>query len=335
VLVTVYWAGSVASNTIYDIYPYTRLGVVAHSPAENRLQLGELFGQNPEGGKPHMSEQTELPKGNLEQLVAEVPFWWHSIEIGQGIVTPGVKTPGQHQRELESYHIPDLHGKTVLDIGAWDGFHSFDAEQRGARRVVALDHYVWSVDFDGFRTYSVKRKQQGLPARVFEETPYWKPDTLPGMRGFHVARAARGSRVESVVADFMKMDVGTIGTFDVVFFFGVLYHMRDPLGSLTRLAQVTAELAIIETHAFEVRGLEDRPLWEFYPADELNHDPTNWFCPNTVALSGACRAAGFKRVEIISSPPPSGERLSLRERMTGVAAPGKPQYFRAVAHAWK
>ena len=32
----------------------------------------------------------------------------------------------------------DFRGKTVLDIGCWDGYWSFYAERRGAREVVAL-----------------------------------------------------------------------------------------------------------------------------------------------------------------------------------------------------
>ena len=34
----------------------------------------------------------------------------------------------------------DLTGMRVLDIGARDGFYTFEAERRGAREVVALDY---------------------------------------------------------------------------------------------------------------------------------------------------------------------------------------------------
>ena len=38
--------------------------------------------------------------------------------------------------------IPEsLEGKTVLDIGAFEGFYSIVCEQRGAKRVVAIDNY--------------------------------------------------------------------------------------------------------------------------------------------------------------------------------------------------
>lgn len=33
----------------------------------------------------------------------------------------------------------DLSGKRVLDIGAWDGFYSFECEKRGAK-VLAIDN---------------------------------------------------------------------------------------------------------------------------------------------------------------------------------------------------
>ena len=41
-------------------------------------------------------------------------------------------------------HLPDLSGRTVLDIGAYDGFYSFEAERRGAARVLATDSWTWN-----------------------------------------------------------------------------------------------------------------------------------------------------------------------------------------------
>lgn len=31
----------------------------------------------------------------------------------------------------------------MIDIGAWDGYFSFDAERRGAARVLATDSFAW------------------------------------------------------------------------------------------------------------------------------------------------------------------------------------------------
>jgi tRNA (mo5U34)-methyltransferase len=59
-------------------------------------------------------------------------------------VTPGAKSPAIHEQETRAIFSPlKLAGKTVLDIGAWNGFNSLEAKRRGAARVVAADHYVW------------------------------------------------------------------------------------------------------------------------------------------------------------------------------------------------
>jgi tRNA (mo5U34)-methyltransferase len=222
----------------------------------------------------------------LKIQVSAVPFWWHSLDLGEGIVTPGRKTPEILRDQLAQCQLPDLHGRTVLDIGAWDGFFSFHAERMGAARVVALDHFVWSIDFT---------RVQG--SRRPEETPdAWRPQELPGKRGFDVAHRALASRVETVVADFMEMDLAALGTFDVVLYLGVLYHQRHPLLALERLAQVTRELAVIETEAIAMPGFEDRAFCQFFETDELAGDPTNWWSPNAEALLGMCRAAGFRKV---------------------------------------
>ncbi len=67
--------------------------------------------------------------GELKRRVAEIR-WYHSIDLGHGIVTPGYD---QSPSRLPKIRMPaDLTGMTVLDVGAWDGFFSFEAERRGA-----------------------------------------------------------------------------------------------------------------------------------------------------------------------------------------------------------
>src|SRR6204780_4689052 len=102
----------------------------------------------------------------LQCDVDSVPFWWHSIDLGDGLVTPGHKTPDVLARELEALRLPDVRGRSVLDIGGWDGFFAFEAERRGARRVAVLDHYMWSMDILGQQGYwtrmSIDRKSTRL-----------------------------------------------------------------------------------------------------------------------------------------------------------------------------
>jgi tRNA (mo5U34)-methyltransferase len=247
------------------------------------------------------SVKARKERRSLLQRVASVPFWWHSIDLGHGVVTPGAKSAEHLEAELESFRFPDLDAKSFLDIGAWDGFYSFEAERRGARPVVAQDHYVWS----------------------WSPRPDLRPQDLPDKkRGFEVAHEALSSNVRVQVGDFMTMDLAALGEYDVVLFAGVLYHLQSPLDALRRLALVTAELAIIETAAVAVGGFEDNALCEFYESDELGGDPTNWWAPTAAALRGLCRAAGFRDVTTFDP----AERSTSR---------GQLERYRLVAHARK
>jgi tRNA (mo5U34)-methyltransferase len=239
--------------------------------------------------------RTETERRRVQEQVDDVAFWWHGIDLGDGLVTPGVKGGGAAfmESELERLQLPDLRDRSVLDIGAWDGYYSFAAERRGAKRVVALDHFVWE-----------------------------DPKRGEG-RGFALAHRELASGVEKRHADFMTADLDALGRFDVVLFLGVLYHLEAPLVALRRLRAVTAGVAVIETAAVTVRGHEDRPLAEFFPADELSDDPTNWWAPNLAALTGMCRAAGFARVAVIAGPP-AQPRLR-RDRL---------RRYRAIVHAF-
>jgi tRNA (mo5U34)-methyltransferase len=257
----------------------------------------------------------------LREKVATVPFWWHSVELGFGVTTPGVRTPRDLARELAALKLPDLRGKTVLDIGAWDGFFSFAAEERGATRVVACDRFVWALDRDEKNRYRAACKAAGIRLQPFDRVPHlWRFDELPGKRGFDLAHAARQSRVEPLVADYLSMALESVGRFDVVLYLGVLYHMENPLAALRRVRDLTREIAIIETEAIVVGGFERTPMSEFFPLDaKLLDDPTNFWAPNAACLADLCETAGFSRVDLLTTAP-SARR-------------GRLERYRLIAHA--
>jgi tRNA (mo5U34)-methyltransferase len=204
---------------------------------------------------------------SLSDKVSEIT-WHHSIDLGDGVVTPGLSAAVM---PLEVF--PEFRGRTVLDIGAWDGYYSFLAERRGATRVVALDHYVWGLDWQARTEYWNECHAKGvLPDHSRDETDFWRTD-LPGRRGFDLARQRLGSQVEPLVANFMTTDLDQLGPFDVVLYLGVLYHMKEPLTALERVRRVTREVAVIETEAVFVPGTEaDASLLNFYPGDESSGD---------------------------------------------------------------
>jgi tRNA (mo5U34)-methyltransferase len=231
---------------------------------------------------------------NAQELRDEVERlrWWHRIDLGQGVVTPG---RDDSPSKLAFLGMPaDLRDKSVLDVGASDGFFSFEAERRGARRVVAVDTYYKDLP-GGWRGHGTRS-------------------------GFDLARRVLGSRVEALDLDCLDLSPENVGVHDVVLFLGVLYHLKHPLLGLERVASVTGELLILETHV-DLLDVE-QPAMAFYPGRELANDPTNWWGPNGPAVEAMLRTAGFRRTEVVHRhvDQPSGT----------VARSG-----RVVVHAWK
>ena len=283
-----------------------------------------------------MAEE-RLDAAALRQAAARLS-WYHSIDLGQGVITEG-----QSANHLEAAVFPEVAGRSVLDVGAWDGLHSFEAERRGARRVIALDHYVWCLDWHARNAYWGACRERGeLPDHRRDMEDFWSAAAMPGRAPFDFARAVLGSSVEPIVGDFMTIDLDQLGQFDVVLYLGVLYHMKEPLTALERLRSVTAGVAMIETEAVLIAGHTDVPLVRFFAGDELHGDYGNWYAASEAALHAMCRAAGFSRVETKQGPPAeppatSGSaRLGRRPRRSADALDRHEdlQHYRIVVHAY-
>jgi tRNA (mo5U34)-methyltransferase len=223
--------------------------------------------------------------------------WCHPLELGGIQTRPQWHVRRRFARRLEFLQIPaDLTGKSVLDIGAWDGFFSFECERRGASRVLAIDTFAW----DQY-----------------------------GKDGFLLAHETLNSKVEHRRLAAEDIDVATLGTFDVVLFLGVFYHLRSPISVLERLRGVTAGTLICETHALVPAFHEHYPLVSFFPGDGLELGLPYEFCslPTMEALQQMLRAAGFTRLDVKHTP-------SMRWLKKAKAAiTNRPQSGRAIVHA--
>jgi len=118
--------------------------------------------------------------------------------------------------------------------------------------------------------------------------------------GFELARRLLSSKVEDMDIDVLDLTPGRVGIFDVVLFLGVLYHMRHPLLALERVAAVTSDQLIMETHVDMIA--EPRPAMAFYPERELNDDETNWCGPNPPMILAMLKTVGFRKATVYSGP---------------------------------
>jgi len=194
-------------------------------------------------------------------------------------LVPGVRTKGMSSmlERAPYFEIPeDLSGKRVLDIGCADGFFTFLAESRGAK-VVAMDSWP--------------------------------------RQGFSLAHEILNSKAEFYHASVYDLGPEKFGLFDIVFFFGVYYHLKNPVLALERIASVTREWALIESEVrispTRPKAVQKRRFWQrqsppqeehatsYFFEREYNRDPTNWWVPNVPCLLQTTRAAGFPRAELV------------------------------------
>lgn len=241
--------------------------------------------------------------------IADVPYWWHSIDLGDDVVTPGQKSPELLAEELAALDLPSLAGRSVLDVGAWDGFYSFVAESRGAQRVVALDRFVWALDHPATRAFRDRYRADGRPTPPYDTVPELWDVSLPGKQGFDLCHELLNSSVETVIGTIHTVDPATLGMFDVVLYLGVLYHETNPFEALLRLRALSRDLVVLESEMTFVPGRDDIPAALFFPGEECNGDPTNWWSPNQACLVGMALAAGFVSVECKRGPDPAWSLL--------------------------
>jgi tRNA (mo5U34)-methyltransferase len=207
-------------------------------------------------------------------LVEEIRVlpWFHSIDFGGGIMSPG-QLSLEYLNGMADLCLPRwLAGKTVLDIGCWDGFYSFEAHRRMARRVLATDHFAWT----------------------------W-PLCWGKREAFELARRHVAPKVEVKDIDLADLSLATVGTFDFVLLLGVFYHLRHPFWVLENVvAPLVKETLVLETY-LDAADVE-RPAMIFYPGTEVGNDPTNWWGPNPACVTAMLKDVGFSQITHRTNP---------------------------------
>jgi tRNA (mo5U34)-methyltransferase len=211
------------------------------------------------------------------ELVEGHPFWYHTMELA-----PGVVTPGQFDLRpiVDSLPWPPVAGLRCLDVGPYDGFLSFELERRGAAEVIAADigrHEDWDWPPD-------MRNRGGRDYALYTGT------RKAGV-GFEIAKKLLGSSVQRIEMSAYDLSEDRIGAFDVVVCGSLMLHLRDPLRALEAIRGVCRGYLL---SAEEVRlGLSflhrQMPLAQLNGSGEL----CQWWIPNVAGHRRMVFAAGF------------------------------------------
>ena len=214
----------------------------------------------------------------VQGTIGELGPWFHNLHLPDGRQTapehPLGDFPAFKWHQIEDCLPRDLSGARALDIGCNAGFYSFQLAERGAE-VLALDldeHYL----------------QQGRWASRYLD---------------------RDGRVEfrqGSVYDLVDVE----GSFDVVLFMGVLYHLRYPLLALDVVAEKVGGSLVLQTLTMpgdespgtpEDLEIDERerllePGWPraAFVEHKLAGDPTNWWAADQACVEAMIRSAGLR-----------------------------------------
>ena len=209
--------------------------------------------------------------------VETVPFWFHTFALNraEGIYTPGA---ARDHRYRVSALPEDFAGMSVLDVGCFDGFYAFLAERRGAERVVAVDN-------EQYRLWVASR---------------WGVE-LEGGEGFRAVHRLLGSAVEYRRMDAFALD-GLEERFDLVYCFGILHRVENPLGLLRVLRgrTVNGGTVLVETYGVAPEDRNGPAIRVSEPGEVYARDDFVYWGFGDAGLERLARIAGFSRVESLT-----------------------------------
>lgn len=214
--------------------------------------------------------------------------WYHTIELPQGVRTPGFV---DHGPQLELYRLPeDMSGMRALDVATYDGYWAFEMERRGAE-VTAIDIGSWA-EFDIPLPLRKVAGESGAAEKVTGQ-------------GFWAAHQILGSNVDRKVVSVYELSPDTAGTFDFVFVSDLLLHLRDPqlaLENITSVLRRPGTALVAEVYNPRLEDFGGMAVTEFVGFGEYV-----WWLPSTAALKAMMKVAGFDRIEEL-------DRFRLRAR---------------------
>lgn len=230
-------------------------------------------------------------------------YWYHVVELGEGLVTPGLY---DFRNKLDDFQFPeDMTGMRVLDVGSATGFFAFEFSRRGARvtsvelpSLEALDRFPGqtveqSIDkiermVDPTRTLiGTQEPRAGRAAEYYNSL-------LEGPFRFCQERLrANIERCYSTVYDLTPDKLGA-AEFDLVFIGDVLLHTLNPLQALAAVAPLCSGTLILSQ--FVPETADERPAMLYVGGSDPSSDDISWWWPNQACLEELLMKLGFSEI---------------------------------------
>lgn len=270
---------------------------------------------------------------NFPQRDIEKYWWYHTIDLGDGLITPGCY---DYRPSLPLFGFPeDMRGMKVLDVGSATGFFAFEFERRGATvtsveipSILEWDCFPGETSRDHLAKVQRELGKLGwTPLKESVDDLFTKstPDQLYRylLDGpFEFCHDRLGSKVARRYSRIYDLSEATVGNkdFDLVFAGDVLVHTIDPLGALAAVARLCAGVLII---AQDMPDLSNpQPAMLYIGGDKAGQDCAAWWLPNQQCFEQWLRKLGFSSVNAAGSH-------------SGVMRPGTVTYKRTILHAVK
>lgn len=215
---------------------------------------------------PRTPEQIEA----LKQEIAAIPSWYHVIDLGDGVKTPGAF---ELSRTLREFPLPeDMTGMRVIDVGCSNGYYSYEFEKRGAAEVVGVDLPSWLAhdwsprkrrQYDKYTDDQVKEFDDGMMRASFEL----------------VGRELGSKVVRKAEMPIYEVSPKTVGMFDLVFCGAMIMHVRDPILGIHALRSVCKPDGMLVISISTIRADDPAPIAQFAGTwDESNFWQMNPAC---------------------------------------------------------
>ncbi len=160
---------------------------------------------------------------SLKEKVKQYNFY-HRIKIAENIYTRDSENEHFSHRKIEERISKlDFKNKKVLDIGCRDGFFCFYAERKGAKEIIGVDNNV---------------SKGALEFLI----PHFN------------------SRVKMYEKNLYDLDVKDFGKFDIILFFGVLYHLREPFSAIKKCSNLLFDNGLLLIETATIENIETIPL---------------------------------------------------------------------------